>query len=115
MRAMLPHLSEPQSIKGWGAFQLLLAQFIEYVELFLRQRVTTAGHRSSGPAQEDGFPTMADIVAVAALLVWLYLIAGRAAFWLCTERDQWRPVRLPAWPRVAAVVPARNEAETIAE
>ena len=61
---------------------------------------------------------MADIVAFAAfvpLAIWLYLLAGRGAFWLCTERDDWHPVRLPRWPRVVAVVPARNEAETIAE
>src|SRR6266851_1034559 len=57
---------------------------------------------------------MADIVAFIALSIWLYLLAGRGAFWLCTERDDWRPVRLPVWPRVVAVVPARNEAETIA-
>ncbi len=58
---------------------------------------------------------MADIVAFIALAIWLYLLAGRGAFWLCTERDDWRPVRLPRWPRVVAVVPARNEADTIAE
>ena len=58
---------------------------------------------------------MADVVAFTALLIWLYLLTGRGAFWLCTERDHWRPARLPVWPRVAAVVPARNEAETIAE
>jgi hopene-associated glycosyltransferase HpnB len=61
---------------------------------------------------------MADIVALVAfipLAIWLYLLAGRGAFWLCTERDNWHPVRLPRWPRVVAVVPARNEAETITE
>jgi hopene-associated glycosyltransferase HpnB len=61
---------------------------------------------------------MTDIVAFVAfvpLAIWLYLLAGRGAFWLCTERDYWHPVRLPRWPRVVAVVPARNEAETIAE
>jgi hopene-associated glycosyltransferase HpnB len=58
---------------------------------------------------------MADIVAFIALAIWLYLLAGRGAFWLCTERDDWRPARLPRWPRVVAVVPARNEADTIAE
>jgi hopene-associated glycosyltransferase HpnB len=58
---------------------------------------------------------MADIVAFIALAIWLYLLAGRGAFWLCTERDDWGPVRLPRWPRVVAVVPARNEADTIAE
>jgi hopene-associated glycosyltransferase HpnB len=58
---------------------------------------------------------MAEIVAFIALLIWLYLLAARGAFWLCTERDNWQPVRLPIWPRVVAVVPARNEAQTIAD
>jgi cellulose synthase/poly-beta-1,6-N-acetylglucosamine synthase-like glycosyltransferase len=58
---------------------------------------------------------MAEIVAFIALLIWLYLLAARGAFWLCTERDDWQPVRLPIWPRVVAVVPARNEAQTIAD
>ncbi|MET0629343.1 MAG: glycosyltransferase [Xanthobacteraceae bacterium] len=58
---------------------------------------------------------MAEIVAFIALLIWLYLLAARGAFWLCTERDNWQPVRLPVWPRVVAVVPARNEAQTIAD
>ena len=58
---------------------------------------------------------MAEIVAFIALLIWLYLLAARGAFWLCTERDTWQPVRLPVWPRVVAVVPARNEAQTIAD
>jgi hopene-associated glycosyltransferase HpnB len=48
-------------------------------------------------------------------LIWLYLLAARGAFWLCTERDNWQAVRLPVWPRVVAVVPARNEAQTIAD
>ena len=58
---------------------------------------------------------MAEVVAFIALLIWLYLLAARGAFWLCTERDNWQRVRLPAWPRVVAVVPARNEAQTIAD
>ena len=34
---------------------------------------------------------MAEIVAFIALLIWLYLLAARGAFWLCTERDTWQP------------------------
>ncbi len=55
------------------------------------------------------------VVASIALAVWLYLLFARGAFWRCTERDDWEPARLAAWPRVAAVVPARNEAESIGE
>jgi hopene-associated glycosyltransferase HpnB len=38
---------------------------------------------------------------------------ARGAFWRSAERDDWALTRLAAWPRVAAVVPARNEAECI--
>jgi hopene-associated glycosyltransferase HpnB len=54
-------------------------------------------------------------VALVALVVWLYLLLARGGFWRCTERDDRPPPRLPAWPRVAAVVPARNEADGIAQ
>jgi hopene-associated glycosyltransferase HpnB len=57
------------------------------------------------------------VIAVAsiALAVWLYLLLGRGAFWRCTERDDWGPAELSAWPRVTAVVPARNEADSIGD
>jgi hopene-associated glycosyltransferase HpnB len=55
------------------------------------------------------------VIAVAsiALAVWLYLLLARGAFWRCAERDDWASASPAAWPRVAAVVPARNEAECI--
>jgi hopene-associated glycosyltransferase HpnB len=55
------------------------------------------------------------VVACIALAVWLYLLLGRGAFWRCTERDDRAAAQPPAWPRVVAVVPARNEADHIAE
>jgi hopene-associated glycosyltransferase HpnB len=57
------------------------------------------------------------VIAVAsiALAVWLYLLLARGAFWRCTERDDWGAAELPAWPRVAAVVPARNEADCVGD
>jgi hopene-associated glycosyltransferase HpnB len=57
------------------------------------------------------------VIAVAsiALAVWLYLLLGRGGFWRCTERDDWGAAELPAWPRVAAVVPARNEADCVGD
>jgi hopene-associated glycosyltransferase HpnB len=55
------------------------------------------------------------VVASIALAVWLYLLLARGAFWRCAERDDWAPAGPVAWPRVAAVVPARNEAECIGE
>jgi hopene-associated glycosyltransferase HpnB len=57
-------------------------------------------------------------LAAVALLIWIYLLLGRGMFWLGRERDD-RLVPpgtpdLPHWPRVTAIVPARNEAESIA-
>ncbi|HEY6994995.1 MAG TPA: glycosyltransferase [Xanthobacteraceae bacterium] len=54
------------------------------------------------------------VVASMALAVWLYLVLARGAFWRCIERDDRVPPQPRAWPRVAAVVPARNEADHIA-
>jgi len=55
-----------------------------------------------------------NLLAVAALAVWLYLIAGRGGFWLATERDGGGPA--PAtWPSVMIVIPARDEAEGVGE
>jgi hopene-associated glycosyltransferase HpnB len=57
-----------------------------------------------------------DVVATLALAVWLYLLVGRGRFWLAAERDSRpQPGPPPSWPRLVAVIPARNEAETIAE
>ena len=54
-------------------------------------------------------------IAALALAIWLYLICARGGFWLCRERDDVLPAVPPRWPRGTAVVPARNEAEGIAE
>lgn len=58
-------------------------------------------------------------IAVLSAAIWLYLIAARGAFWRAAERDtRFVPESLPeptSWPRVVAVVPARNEADVIAE
>jgi len=61
-----------------------------------------------------------DIVAVAVLGCWFYLIAARGAFWLSSVRDNGRrllraPLLRTLWPAVVAVVPARNEADCVAE
>jgi len=57
---------------------------------------------------------MLNLLAAAALAVWVYLIAGRGDFWLAAERDDGGPA--PAvWPAVTAVIPARDEAEGVGE
>jgi len=56
---------------------------------------------------------MSTIIALLALLVWVYLLLGRGRFWLGTERDRAALVPLSSWPSVAAVIPARNEAACV--
>jgi hopene-associated glycosyltransferase HpnB len=55
-------------------------------------------------------------VAVLSLLIWVYMLAARGGFWLARERDDRSEPPAPAvWPPVCAVVPARNEADVIAQ
>jgi hopene-associated glycosyltransferase HpnB len=56
-----------------------------------------------------------DIIAVAVLGCWFYLIAGRGAFWLSSVRDDSSPLLRAPCPAVVAVVPARNEADCVAD
>jgi hopene-associated glycosyltransferase HpnB len=60
-------------------------------------------------------PMISLLLAAAALAVWLYLVFARGGFWLCRERDNGMPPAPASWPRVVAVVPARNEADAIAD
>jgi hopene-associated glycosyltransferase HpnB len=53
------------------------------------------------------------VIAVLALGIWGYLLAFRGGFWLGAERDNTVPKTPSAWPSVAAVIPARNEAASI--
>jgi len=58
----------------------------------------------------------AALLGLLALAIWLYLLLARGGFWLARERDDRDLPPEPArWPAVVAVVPARNEAEVIAE
>jgi hopene-associated glycosyltransferase HpnB len=54
------------------------------------------------------------ILAIAAFAVWVYLIACRGGFWLAAERDDGGPAP-SAWPAVNAVIPARDEAESVGQ
>jgi len=60
---------------------------------------------------------IAEVLATIALVVWLYLLTARGMFWRCAERDDrpQPPAAAGGWPRVVAVVPARNEADAIAK
>lgn len=52
------------------------------------------------------------LIAIVPLAIWLYLFFARGNFWQLHEED-FEPTRLKHWPRVVAIIPARNEAETI--
>jgi len=59
-------------------------------------------------------PVTVEVLAAAGLALWVYLLFGRGAFWLCRECDNWSSSPVANWPAVAAIVPARNEAGLIA-
>ncbi|HEY3643115.1 MAG TPA: glycosyltransferase, partial [Xanthobacteraceae bacterium] len=56
---------------------------------------------------------LAQILAALALAIWLYLLLGRGGFWLSSERDEGKLPPPDVWPKLAVVIPARDEAEGI--
>ena len=61
--------------------------------------------------------TLALGLAALTCAIWIYLVLFRGMFWLARERDDHDMPATPnadaAWPRVAAIVPARNEADML--
>src|ERR1700674_2463639 len=53
------------------------------------------------------------VIAFVVFAIWAYLLGWRGAFWLGSQRDDRSPARPAAWPSVAVVIPARNEADCI--
>jgi hopene-associated glycosyltransferase HpnB len=56
-------------------------------------------------------------IAALACAAWTFALLLRGGFWLARERDDEAPAAmspLVVWPRIVAVMPARNEAEVIA-
>jgi hopene-associated glycosyltransferase HpnB len=60
-------------------------------------------------------PHIANVLGIIALAIWLHLFFGRGWFWRIGKLNADRAMTetLSKWPSVVAVVPARNEAETI--
>src|SRR5690242_17610124 len=54
------------------------------------------------------------VLAVICAAVWVYLILARGGFWRGRVRDTSTPVPSVSWPRVTAIVPARDESGVIA-
>ena len=57
--------------------------------------------------------TIMTVLAVLSLLCWLHLCWGRSGFWRADHRLPTETPELQAWPVVAVVMPARNEAGSI--
>ena len=58
-------------------------------------------------------PLTSPLIAAIPLAIWLYLTFLRGNFWRL-EEDNLEPKLPVKWPHVVAIVPARNEAKTIA-
>jgi len=58
---------------------------------------------------------VAQVVAGVSLAIWVYLAVGHGRFWSPPRLSQLSPpgTTLKSWPSVAAVVPARDEAEVL--
>jgi hopene-associated glycosyltransferase HpnB len=57
-------------------------------------------------------------IATISCAIWIYLLAGRGGFWRATQRDDALPTPPhpgAAWPRITAIIPARDEAAVIGE
>ena len=60
--------------------------------------------------------TVALALAALSLGIWVYLVLGRGFFWRARPWEADAEASAPAtWPRVAAVIPARNEADMISD
>lgn len=58
---------------------------------------------------------LTSVVAGISAMVWAYLLCARGRFWLNPVWDEGSPAPRPGWPTVVAIIPARNEADVIAE
>jgi hopene-associated glycosyltransferase HpnB len=59
-------------------------------------------------------PLPSILLAAIPLATWIYLLLARGHFWRVRE-DRLEPKPVEKWPRVAVIVPARNEAQTISQ
>jgi hopene-associated glycosyltransferase HpnB len=66
-------------------------------------------------AAAKGLSVTNELIASMVLAIWLYLLAGRGGFWLARERDEPIAAGAEPWPRIVAIIPARDEAECVGE
>jgi hopene-associated glycosyltransferase HpnB len=63
------------------------------------------------PRGGNGAMTGWDVIAAASFAIWVYLLFGRGGFW---REGVLPPAPVPSrWPSIAAVMPARDEAEFV--
>lgn len=63
----------------------------------------------------SGVRAVSIVFATLGALAWAYLIFARGGFWRAADRDDDVAIAdIHEWPRVAAVIPARDEADVIA-
>lgn len=55
------------------------------------------------------------LIGAISLAIWLYLLLFHGGYWRARERLPEAPPVPPHWPAIVAVLPARDEAETIKE
>jgi hopene-associated glycosyltransferase HpnB len=55
------------------------------------------------------------LIAALSLAIWVYCLFFRGGYWRATVQGDDPSPALAAWPRIVAVIPARNEADTIAD
>ncbi|MEM1367134.1 MAG: glycosyltransferase [Cyanobacteria bacterium P01_H01_bin.15] len=57
---------------------------------------------------------IAEIPLGLVIAIWLILLVGRRGFWLCDQRlETSASFKLTDWPKVCALIPARNEADVL--
>ena len=54
-----------------------------------------------------------DLLASMVVAIWVYLLIGRGGFWLTRPRDDGTATEEGSWPAIVAIIPARDEAETV--
>jgi hopene-associated glycosyltransferase HpnB len=69
------------------------------------------------PIAKYRVPNPAPLIAAISLAIWLYLLLARGNFWTIQpfDDDDSNYTHPSTWPAVAAIIPARNEAETIVQ
>jgi len=56
-----------------------------------------------------------NLIGSMVLAIWIYLLFGRGGFWLARQREDEPAAGETPYPAVAAVIPARDEAEHVAD